>query len=69
LLCRQAKLLCLQAKLDSNELRSLVGHSRSHVFAAGSNLLHKAGFQAHGDAVHFAGDFVVAITEADGLGF
>jgi hypothetical protein len=30
-----------------------------------SRLLHEAGFQADGDAVHLAGDFVVAVHQAD----
>ena len=34
----------------------------------GSGLLHEAGFQSNGDAVHFAGNFVVAVAQADGLG-
>ena len=33
------------------------------------SLLHEARLQPHGDAVHLAGDFMVAVAEADGLGF
>jgi hypothetical protein len=40
------------------------GKSRSR-----SRLLHEAGFQADGDTIHFAGDFVIAIAQTNGLGF
>ena len=40
------------------------GHQRSN-----SGFFHKTGFQSDGDTIHFAGDFVIAVLEADGFGF
>ena len=34
-----------------------------------SGLLYEAGFQADGDTVHLAGDFVITIHQPDGFGF